>query len=93
MLSTEHAVATARAGRGRAVGGKRGWESLTPAEHEVARLAAKGLTSAEVASRLFVSRRTVETHLANLYAKLAIHSRSELRRWIGSGSALVAGPW
>ncbi|MGI9022698.1 MAG: helix-turn-helix transcriptional regulator [Acidimicrobiales bacterium] len=85
-LSATDAVATAWAGRGRAVGVNDGWESLTPAEQGVARLVAKGLTSAEVASRLFISSRTVETHLAHLYAKLAIHSRRELGRWIeGSG--------
>ncbi|WP_250038220.1 AAA family ATPase [Paractinoplanes maris] len=56
----------------------RGPESLTTAEHQIAGLAATGLTNREIATRLTLSRRTVETHLAHAYAKLAIASRRDL---------------
>jgi DNA-binding CsgD family transcriptional regulator len=65
-----------RAGAGRRV--QTGWESLTPTEVRVARLAAEGLTNREIGERLFVSRRTVETHLAHAFAKLGLSSRAQL---------------
>ena len=54
-------------------------ESLTRRELEVASLASLGYTAAEIGARLHISDRTVESHLANAYTKLAIHSRSDLR--------------
>jgi DNA-binding CsgD family transcriptional regulator len=57
----------------------KGADALTCRELEVAALAARGYTAAEIGSRLHISDRTVESHLANTYAKLAIHSRSALR--------------
>lgn len=55
-----------------------GWSSLTPAELRVARAAAAGLANPEIASELFLSRYTVETHLKRVFAKLGVASRSEL---------------
>lgn len=55
-----------------------GWESLTPSEVEVVRLAAEGLTNPEIGRRLFISPRTVQTHLAHSFRKLDISSRVEL---------------
>jgi DNA-binding CsgD family transcriptional regulator len=55
-----------------------GWPSLTEGEWRVAALAAQGHTNAEIASRLFLSRYTVETHLKHVFAKLGLRSRSEL---------------
>ena len=55
-----------------------GWESLTPAELEVAKLIAEGLTNPEIAERLFISRQTVKSHLAHIFSKLNLSSRSEL---------------
>jgi DNA-binding CsgD family transcriptional regulator len=52
--------------------------SLTPTERQVADLVATGMTNREVAARLFASVRTVEGHLASIYRKLGIRSRSEL---------------
>lgn len=52
--------------------------SLTPAERRVARIAAEGASNPEIAQRLFVSLRTVETHLTHTYQKLDISSRDEL---------------
>jgi DNA-binding CsgD family transcriptional regulator len=51
---------------------------LTGREREVAELAAQGATNRAVASTLFISARTVELHLTNVYRKLAVDSRAEL---------------
>ncbi|HEX2046472.1 MAG TPA: AAA family ATPase [Acidimicrobiales bacterium] len=55
-----------------------GWGSLTKSERDVVDLVVDGLTNAEIGARLFVSGRTVETHLSHVYRKLAIGSRVEL---------------
>ena len=52
-----------------------GPEALTTREREVGALAVAGLSSLEIGRRLFIGERTVETHLANIYAKLGINSR------------------
>ncbi|MEV6303080.1 AAA family ATPase [Actinoplanes sp. NPDC051861] len=58
--------------------------SLTPQETQIARLAAEGLTNNDIAERLFLSRRTVTTHLSRIFPKLGIRTRSELSRFVGS---------
>jgi DNA-binding CsgD family transcriptional regulator len=55
-----------------------GWLSLTEAERQVVALAAQGLSNAEIASQLFLSRFTVETHLKHVFTKLGVRSRAEL---------------
>lgn len=55
-----------------------GWESLTRAEHAVAALVGEGLPNAEIAERLYISRRTVETHVSRLYQKLQLKGRVTL---------------
>jgi DNA-binding CsgD family transcriptional regulator len=55
-----------------------GVESLTPSELRVAELAAGGDTNREIAEALFVTEKTVETHLSHVYPKLHITSRAEL---------------
>jgi DNA-binding CsgD family transcriptional regulator len=55
-----------------------GADSLTPSERRVARLAADGLTTPEIAQQLFVTVNTVESHLRRTYLKLGIHARDEL---------------
>jgi DNA-binding CsgD family transcriptional regulator/tetratricopeptide (TPR) repeat protein len=57
-----------------------GWDALTESEDRVADLASRGLTNPEIGTRLFVSHRTVGTHLAHIYGKLQISSRVELAR-------------
>ena len=54
-------------------------DELTSRENDVATLAAKGLTTPEIASQLYLSVNTVEYHLRNVYTKLGINSRRELR--------------
>ena len=61
-----------------------GAESLTPSERRVCRLAADGLKNTEIAQALFVSLKTVETHLRSSYRKLDIASRGELPQAIGA---------
>jgi DNA-binding CsgD family transcriptional regulator len=68
-----------RAGRRAAAEGL-GPEALTARELEIARSAAQRLTAQEIADRLFISRRTVEGHLASVYTKLGVSSRAELAR-------------
>jgi DNA-binding NarL/FixJ family response regulator len=52
-------------------------ESLTERELEVLRLAARGLTNKQIGHDLDISDRTVQNHLANIYAKLGVASRTE----------------
>jgi DNA-binding CsgD family transcriptional regulator len=63
-----------------------GGVELTPTEREVALLAAAGLSTREVAARLFVSPKTVETHLTHIYGKLGISSRAQLGARMGGAS-------
>ena len=55
-----------------------GIDSLTPSERRVARMAADGMINREIAQSLFVTEKTVETHLGKTYAKLKVRSRTEL---------------
>jgi DNA-binding CsgD family transcriptional regulator len=64
-----------RAGRRRP---STGWESLTPTELQVADLVGQGLTSPQVAARLYISPRTVQTHVSHILRKLGLRSRVEL---------------
>ena len=57
---------------------KRGWDSLTPTELRIAELVAQGCTNPEVARRLVVSPRTVQTHVSRILAKLGLSSRVEI---------------
>ena len=54
---------------------------LTPREREVMRLIARGYTYKEVASELFLSVKTVETHVSSVLRKLQLSNRRELARW------------
>ena len=57
---------------------QRGWDSLTASEHTIVDLAGEGLTNTEIAERLYVSRRTVESHLGRVYTKLTLSTRTQL---------------
>jgi DNA-binding CsgD family transcriptional regulator len=57
-----------------------GWEALTSAEAAVAELASEGKTDRELAETLFISPRTVNTHLRHIFDKLGVNSRISLTR-------------
>ena len=56
--------------------------ALTTRETEVAHLAGKGLSNPEIAAELFISRKAVEYHLGNIYAKCGLQGRRQLRRYV-----------
>jgi DNA-binding CsgD family transcriptional regulator/tetratricopeptide (TPR) repeat protein len=60
-----------------------GVESLTASEKRVANFAAEGLSNKDIAQALFVTTKTVEVHLSNVYRKLGIGSRTELPQALG----------
>jgi len=77
-LSIEEAISYAQRGRGWRKRPNTGWQSLTPTEIDVVRLVGEGLANKDIATRLFVSPRTVQTHLTHVYTKLGITSRVQL---------------
>jgi predicted ATPase/DNA-binding CsgD family transcriptional regulator len=77
-LSVEEAIAYAQRGRGQRKRPTSGWASLTPTERDVVRLVSEGLANNDIATRLFVSPRTVQTHLTHVYTKLGLTSRVQL---------------
>ena len=77
-LSVEEAVAYAQRGHGQYKRPAIGWAALTPAERDVVRLVGEGLANSEIATRLFISPRTVGTHLTHVYSKLGLTSRMQL---------------
>ncbi|TCO16820.1 putative ATPase [Kribbella steppae] len=77
-LTLDEAVAHVRRTRGARGRPSSGWASLTPTEREVVALAVEGLSNPEIGARLYMSRGTVKTHLAHVYAKLGVANRTEL---------------
>jgi DNA-binding CsgD family transcriptional regulator len=55
------------------------WAQLSPQELQIAQLAAEGLSNREIGERLYLSHRTVESHLYRLFPKLGVTSRAQLR--------------
>jgi len=77
-MTLEDAAAYASRGRGTRRRPATGWAALTPTELRVARAVADGLSNPQIAERMFISRRTVATHLTSIFRKLGISSRAEL---------------
>lgn len=77
-LSTEEAIGYAQRRRGERKRPTSGWASLTPTERHVVRLVSEGLANNDIATRLFISPRTVQTHLTHVYNKLGLTSRVQL---------------
>ena len=71
---------------------RHGLDALTPGELRVARLAAEGRTNRQIAHALYVTVKTVETHLAHVYAKLGISRRQPAQRGAGRGKPQGAYP-
>jgi DNA-binding NarL/FixJ family response regulator len=57
-----------------------GWKSLTPTEMKVVGLVAQGMSNPQIANHLFLSRRTVQTHVSHILAKLNLQSRIDIAR-------------
>jgi DNA-binding CsgD family transcriptional regulator len=77
-LTPDEAIAYARRGRGERKRPSSGWASLTPAERDVVRLLSEGLPNKVIAAKLFISPRTVQSHLTHVYAKLGLSTRVQL---------------
>ncbi|MFK0222446.1 ATP-binding protein [Streptomyces vinaceus] len=72
-----------------------GWEALTPAELKVALLVAQGRSNPEIATALFLSARTVQTHVSHILAKLQVRSRAAVAAQAAarrSGPQAAPGP-
>jgi DNA-binding NarL/FixJ family response regulator len=69
------------------------YATLTPREQEVMRLLAEGLSSKEVAEKLFISPKTVENHRANIMSKLGLHSTIELIRYAAKLGLIDVDLW
>ncbi|HEX7322138.1 MAG TPA: LuxR C-terminal-related transcriptional regulator [Mycobacterium sp.] len=82
-LTTAEAIGYARRRRGARQRPSSGWDSLTPAERDIVRLVSQGLRNKDIAARLFISTRTVETHLTRIYTKLELSSRVQLAQEAG----------
>jgi non-specific serine/threonine protein kinase len=59
---------------------------LTRRQLDIARLVADDLSNSQIAARLFLSERTVETHIANIFNKLGLSSRTQLSRWMAGAA-------
>ena len=68
------------------------WARLSPQELQVAQLAGAGLTNREIAERLFLSHRTVGSHLYRIFPKLGVTNRAQLAAVLGAPAAGSAGP-
>lgn len=77
-MSALEAIAYSRRGHGGRKRPASGWGALTPAERDVVQLVCEGLANKDIATRLFVSPRTVQSHLTHAYSKLGISSRVQL---------------
>ncbi len=77
-LPADEAVGYAQRGHGERRRLSSGWAALTATECDVVRLVGEGLGNKEIAARMFVSPRTVQTHLTHVYSKLGLTSRVQL---------------
>lgn len=85
-MDIDDVLAWVRRGRGQRRRPATGWRSLTPTEQQVVDLVAAGHSNKAIAERLFMSVRTVTTHLTHIYTKLGLTSRPEL---VAAASARV----
>ncbi|MBO0820090.1 MAG: LuxR family transcriptional regulator [Nocardiopsaceae bacterium] len=81
-LSLADAIAVARRRRPATPEPSEPAKPLTRREREIAGLVAEGLGNREIAERLFLSKRTVDSHLEHIFTKLAITSRTQLATWV-----------
>ena len=77
-------TATGETSRKRTVGA---WDQLTPQELQIAQMAAEGLSNREIGERLYLSHRTVGSHLYRIFPKLGVTTRAQLHQALTPGSA------
>jgi DNA-binding NarL/FixJ family response regulator len=65
-----------------------GRDALTATESRVANLAIEGMTNRQIAETMFVTKKTVESHLDHVFHKLGIHARGELQRALATSGEL-----
>lgn len=80
-MTIQETISYVQRGQGQRKRPPSGRRSLTPTEQQVVDLLGEGLTNKDVAERMFVSVRTVTSHLTHIYAKLEVSSRTELVAW------------
>jgi len=77
-------TATGETSRKRTVGA---WDQLTPQELQIAQMAAEGLSNREIGERLYLSHRTVGSHLYRIFPKLGVTTRAQLHQALTPGAA------
>ena len=83
-------AARADGGDGAEPGAAASVTTLTRREREIALLVASGLSNRDIATRLFISKRTVDAHVEHIFAKLEISSRVKLTMWLQSQARIGA---
>jgi DNA-binding CsgD family transcriptional regulator len=86
-LLRAHGVRHRRRGPARAT---HGWESLSPNERKIVDLVVQGLSNPQIGGLLYISRRTVETHLSHVFGKLNVSSRAQVAAVAATAQALRA---
>ncbi len=81
-MAKGEARATPAAGHAGTAGPGAGAKALTRREREIAELVADGLGNREIAERLYLSKRTVDSHVEHIFTKLAFSSRGQLTAWV-----------
>jgi DNA-binding CsgD family transcriptional regulator len=80
LQATFRAYGIRRGPQSKHVRSRSGWDSLTPMETKIAALVERGLSNPDIANRLFLSRRTVATHVSHILKKLNVQSRTDVAR-------------
>ena len=75
----------------RSAGGRATETVLTGRQREIAALVAEGLSNKDIAERLVLSTRTVDSHVEHILAKLGASSRLQIAAWVRSGQQPAAG--
>ena len=83
LAARARAALHAAGGRQRAPRQANGHNALTPTERRIAELAAQGLTTPQVAQKLYLSPKTIDWHLGHVYKKLGVSSRRQLATTLG----------
>ncbi len=89
IRSTMRALGIRRGSRSAHRPARSGWEALTATEQRIVALVAEGLTNPEIGRRLFISPRTVQSHVAHVFTKLGLTSRVELAARVASQATVI----